>query len=280
MVSEKHTISPAMTSNNSSRYIPKEDHEDRKKRSTGWTEVTSKQSKRNPNVNDPFAGMKSCVDYEQEIERLKQIVPKVPRQTTKQSHHPHQEISRSNSPDTTHSSDSEASLPEPQPVISKEEKARFLSFVRSWAGDCKGGYGHNDDELMNNNSLWAEQSPWTARPQPHHYHGQQHQKMTNPLIISMPHSNTPINTNINSTTSYNQFTNNTAAKPAHDITHHDLYWQIDSTPTPQPIVQISPPSSYSLWQTQPYPTSTRHGQQPIGMGRSSLRGRTNSPFFL
>ncbi|KAI8997496.1 hypothetical protein BDB01DRAFT_699609, partial [Pilobolus umbonatus] len=103
---------------------------------------------------NPFAGMKSCVDYEQEIERLKQIVPKV---DTKRHI-----ISRSTSPDTAHSSDMESVSD--HSYITEEEKARFLAFVRNWTGDWKGGWGNHGsvDDLDNNDSLWADQSPWNS----------------------------------------------------------------------------------------------------------------------
>ncbi|KAI9017908.1 hypothetical protein CLU79DRAFT_307068 [Phycomyces nitens] len=53
-------------------------------RKSGWTDVCNKKTTPTggfgPFVNtdhDPFAGMKQCVDYQQEIERLKTLVPKV-----------------------------------------------------------------------------------------------------------------------------------------------------------------------------------------------------------
>ncbi|KAG2235616.1 hypothetical protein INT48_002390 [Thamnidium elegans] len=161
---------PTTTNNNynitpttySSRWIPKvEETEDKRKRS-GWTEVVSKHNKRpvynnNKVDNDPFAGMKSCVNYELEIERLKQIVPKVMIQ--KLSPYTQTHYSRSSSPDTAHSSDSDnSSLPES--AITEQEKARFLTFVRNWTGDWKAG--HN--QFMDSSSLWAEPSPWNYHP--------------------------------------------------------------------------------------------------------------------
>lgn len=62
----------------------------------GWTEVISR--KQRPHKKDPFAGMKSCVNYELEIERLKQLV----------------KCNRS--------------------YVTEQEKFRFLAFVCSWTG--------------------------------------------------------------------------------------------------------------------------------------------------
>ncbi|KAI8084059.1 uncharacterized protein B0P05DRAFT_585825 [Gilbertella persicaria] len=173
-------------SNNNSRYnkVMMEDNK--------WTEVVSKKKQ-----HDPFAGMKSSVDYELEIERLKQLVPKVHNSTIIDNHHkkkymekklshfhhhsiqshsnhhynnhttthltPHtmtthefnNSLSRSTSPDTIHSTDSDnSSLAE---IVTEEEKLRFLAFVRSWTGDWRKG-----QPLMNQ---WAaDQSPWYTGP--------------------------------------------------------------------------------------------------------------------
>lgn len=278
MVSDKY---------NNNRWIPTTSTKE-EQRTNGWIEVVSKHSKRHPpnnNSNDPFAGMKSCVDYEQEIERLKQLVPKV---TTNKSNnkHQHQVISRSTSPDTTHSSDSDNSLPEPQSVISKEERARFLAFVRSWTGDLKGGYGHQEDELMNNNSLWAEQLPWTTRP--------------------MSYTTTNNNSTYNNTNHPQHYNCSLAAvqpRIIHDHQHNDFYYPTTTTTTVQnpssypyynnnstsTIPTFTSTSTFNQWEQQHYHYQSR--QQPIGMGRSSfssastsslssLKGRTNSPFVL
>ncbi|KAI8364029.1 hypothetical protein EDC96DRAFT_511628 [Choanephora cucurbitarum] len=133
-----------------------------------WTEVVSKKKQ-----HDPFAGMKSSVDYELEIERLKQLVPKVHSNTVidykkkfslekKASHYhsykPHSNdftLSRSNSPDTTHSTDSDSSsLAE---IVTEEEKMRFLAFVRNWTGDWRKG-----QPLMN--QWMTDQSRWYTGP--------------------------------------------------------------------------------------------------------------------
>lgn len=290
MVSDKYN-----NNNNSNRWIPTTTSTKEEQRTNGWIEVVSKHSKRHPvnnNSNDPFAGMKSCVDYEQEIERLKQLVPKVTTNKGNNKHQP-QGISRSTSPDTTHSSDSDNSLPEPQSVISKEERARFLAFVRSWTGDLKGGYGHHEDELMNNNSLWAEQLPWTTRP------------------MSYTTTNNSIYNNNNQLQHYNYTHAAVQPKIIHDHQHNDFYYPTTTTTT-----TVQNPSSYPYYNnlhhhntipTTPTPTITststfnqweqqqqhhyQSRQQPIGMGRSSfssastsslssLKGRTNSPFVL
>lgn len=173
-----------------------------------WTEVVSKKKHHyNHNQNDPFAGMKSCVDYEQEIERLKQLVPKVPSHTHNKKQQPTTNttssytsnnnsnnnhhfntihntttfnstpstaasISRSNSPDTTHSSDSDNSSLLSDQTVTEEEKLRFLAFVRSWTGDWRKGPTTLED-LSLPSSLWADQSPWNysvKRRPTHHIH--------------------------------------------------------------------------------------------------------------
>jgi hypothetical protein len=307
-----HNITTTTPATTSSRWIPKttveESTEDKKKQqqrsfssssSSAWTEVVSKHHKRHP--NDPFAGMKSSVDYEQEIERLKQLVPKVPsssldnnkkynnssssssdsssRSTTppnlnhsyrssisnkqQQAH----EISRSNSPDTTHSSDSDISLPEPpsQQTVTEQEKARFLAFVRSWTGDYKGTYHNQHYDIVDNNSnsLWAQQTPWDYAGSTANDNGIRHQH-GNALVISMP------------ATANNQITTaaNAAAAVNNTKSQFDLYWKTTvQTTTARPY--------YTNYQSQPNSSSAsnRHYNQlpppsAIGMGRTS-RGRNN-----
>lgn len=109
---------------------------------------------------DPFAGMNSSVNYEQEIEKLKQqiVKKKLPPKKTPT-------LSRSTSPD---SSDAESVSSD---HVSEAEKARFLAFVRSWTGDWKGGWGAGTVEFSTG-SLWSDHSPWNA------------------TIIARPHSTT------------------------------------------------------------------------------------------
>ncbi|GAA5801229.1 hypothetical protein HPULCUR_006673 [Helicostylum pulchrum] len=155
-----------------SRWIPKVEETEEKRKRSGWTEVLSRHNKRNVYnngkvENDPFAGMKSCVNYELEIERLKQLVPKV----TVQKYNA--QYSRSSSPDTAHSSDSDTSSLHESSVITEQEKARFLTFVRNWTGDWR--KAASDDELMDSSgsSLWAEPLPWNYHPSNNtaaHYH--------------------------------------------------------------------------------------------------------------
>ncbi|KAI8646742.1 hypothetical protein BD408DRAFT_409661 [Parasitella parasitica] len=209
-----------------------------------WTEVVSKKKQyqqqqqphqQQPAVDDPFAGMKSCVDYEQEIERLKQLVLKAPIADSQHKKRPSLEkkfntnnattppsntcnhtnhnflnnefintnnttsiaspatttpttstISRSNSPDTTHSSDSDVSSLSDQ-FVTEEEKLRFLAFVRSWTGDWR--KGAIVDDLTSSNSLWADQSPWSRRhnvqPQPYYSYQQ-------PTALVNKHGQQPI----------------------------------------------------------------------------------------
>lgn len=272
MVSDKYNSTTFGTNNN--RWIPKEELQE--KRTNGWIEVVSKHSKRHStNVNDPFAGMKSCVDYEQEIERLKQLVPKVTPITKSNKL---QGISRSTSPDTTHSSDSDISLPEPQSVISKEERARFLAFVRSWTGDLKGGYGHHEDELMNNNSLWADQSPWTTPPQKQSNLSYCNNTASNSIYNhNYNHNITAVQPRINNDYYYSPTVQNQSSLPYYNNT------TITSTNTTSTI------NHWEHYQPSYSMTNRRPSQQPIGMGRSSfsstssvssLKGRTNSPFVL
>ncbi|KAK4514334.1 uncharacterized protein ATC70_001927 [Mucor velutinosus] len=246
--------------------------------SNKWTEVVSKkkqyqqqqqqlqqqlqlqqqqQQQQQHGVDDPFAGMKSCVDYEQEIERLKQLVPKVPADsqhkkrpslekkfntntntnttsntatsTTTTSNHTNNNhnflnnefintnnttstiasptstttsasnatnnptstastISRSNSPDTTHSSDSDvSSVLSDHQIVTEEEKLRFLAFVRSWTGDWRKG-AMMDDLTSSSNSLWADQSPWSRR---HNVQSQQYYSYQQPTMLNK-HGQQPI----------------------------------------------------------------------------------------
>lgn len=124
--------------------------------------------------NDPFAGMNSLVDYQQEIERLKTLVPKVDKKrasgsakTKGMSSLPQQQqqqqrnmwydslptrskprspsVGPSSEPTLSQTSsiasDDEGTL-EPEDhgksteSITEEEKARFLAFMRKWTGGC------------------------------------------------------------------------------------------------------------------------------------------------
>ncbi|KAG2215138.1 hypothetical protein INT46_006524 [Mucor plumbeus] len=226
--------------------------------SSKWTEVVSKkkqyqqqqqqqqqqQIEGRGGADDPFAGMKSCVDYEQEIERLKQLVPKVSidsqhkkrpslekkfntnntttiitsNTTTTTSNHTNNNynfynnefintnnttstitspttttpttstISRSNSPDTTHSSDSDVSSLLSDQIVTEEEKLRFLAFVRSWTGDWRKG-AMMDDLTSSSNSLWADQSPWSRR---HNVQSQQYYSYQQPTTMLNKHGQQPI----------------------------------------------------------------------------------------
>ncbi|KAI7894547.1 uncharacterized protein EV154DRAFT_402866, partial [Mucor mucedo] len=91
---------------------------------------------------DPFAGMKACVNYQQEIERLKQLVktpPSPPPPITTASEAP--------TPDDTTTTAG--------PVVTEQEKIRFLAFVCSWTTG-----GPTSQFLETTNSLWAIPSPW------------------------------------------------------------------------------------------------------------------------
>ncbi|KAJ2962501.1 hypothetical protein NQZ79_g2313 [Umbelopsis isabellina] len=76
--------------------------------------------------NDPFAGMNTVVDYQQEIERLKialaQTAPKAKRSET-----PLSRTSNSNTQDSS-------SIQVIEPVVSQAEQERFFAFMRMWTG--------------------------------------------------------------------------------------------------------------------------------------------------
>ncbi|KAI8881682.1 hypothetical protein K501DRAFT_286244 [Backusella circina FSU 941] len=235
-----------MTKATPARWVPADELDDKKKRSS-WTEVISTKKK-----HDPFAGMKSCVDYEQEIERIKQLVPKVDhrKRTSKTTSSSSSTISdasstcsatslhninninnnpssnnninhnnntpktptrvpslysRSSSPcsDNHDSSDDAESVPEQTSVITEEEKARFLAFVRSWTGDWKGGWNSASTVELNSGSLWTEQSPWDTAPQYRSHHMNNH-----PLVIAMPTATTTA-----------------VSQPIEHINTNELYWQ-------------------------------------------------------
>jgi hypothetical protein len=155
-----------MTTFNNSRWKVEETEKNNQ-----WTEVVSKKKQHYTEGRDPFAGMNTSIDYEQEIERLKQLVPKhqQPKKSTKGQHYiptttnihsphtiyHHHTISRSNSPDT--SSDSDTSSLSDQ-FVTEQEKLRFLAFVRNWTGDAQ--KSSLEEFYSSSNSLWADQSPW------------------------------------------------------------------------------------------------------------------------
>jgi len=262
------TTSTTATVTPASRWTLKSGNDDMERKKSAWTEVRRKQQ-------DPFAGMNSRVDYEQEIERLKQITPKVdsvkrrnPKQQSNKcmekknrntgDHEKSSElmISRSNSPDTAHSSDLD-SLSSEHSGITEEEKIRFLTFVRNWTGDWKGAWGDHHDEgalefnsHSNDYSLWADQSPWNTSLD-HRRHQQQyltsaHLRYTHPanndyLMTSNPPS----------------------------VVHPesaDLYWQWK---------QKCPDYSSSLYHHPP--STQKYPKNPIGMGRNNTaHGRSAS----
>ncbi|KAI7862017.1 hypothetical protein BDF14DRAFT_1861112 [Spinellus fusiger] len=222
-------------------------NEDKKKQLL-WTDITTKKKvpyKHKPVIlRDPFAGMKSCVDYEAEIERLKALVPKAesrkrifprPKSTgskteTKLPHnsawHPTDYELRpcaepTNSvPNTTQlrrhatspsrpkpsvldtlqtpctlhtplcpeSSEPEApieahSICHSGPVISEEERARFIEFVRTWTGGWRGWESGRGGDIRKSSSLWAEQTPWDSPG--YQRRSLQEPLERNPLVASM-----------------------------------------------------------------------------------------------
>ncbi|KAI9317759.1 hypothetical protein BX666DRAFT_1668689 [Dichotomocladium elegans] len=221
----------------------------RKKRQ-GWTEVpTSKRKVAGstfPTGEDPFAGMNSRINYQQEIERLKALVPKVdakrrslptkqrPQSPPQQQQqlgmeagltHSEQRHSTSSSSSSSSSSsngswygddsnnnNAETRAPSPpvappslassaqsssfsdsqtssvlsddesesasstgstnkaSATITEEEKARFMAFVRKWAGGCgwqAWGKTCSNDVIAfdDDSSLWAKSSPWESNRQ-------------------------------------------------------------------------------------------------------------------
>ncbi|KAI8370372.1 uncharacterized protein BYT42DRAFT_86084 [Radiomyces spectabilis] len=252
--------------------------DDKKKRSVWNDASTMKKKLFSPLLSpdgstDPFAGMNSCVNYQQEIERLKALVPKVegkkrsgtrnrptgsdqppsnsvklPRSATPSGTNvkpvstvpavttppppptssssstglptsqsttappssttfttPHQRpstsgvtsprtSSRSMSPTTSsgHSTPDENSAPNngtTEPVITEEEKLRFLEFVRNWTGGWNGWDSNlrSFDSVRKGGSLWAEQTPWSSASDPQRHSLQESlRKRENPLVITMP----------------------------------------------------------------------------------------------
>lgn len=130
-----------------------------------WTEVVSKKKQQHfTEGRDPFAGMNTSINYQQEIERLKQLVPKAitdPKNNKKSHHHSHYHntISRSNSPDTTHSSSDSDTCSLSDQYVTEQEKLRFLTFVRNWTGE-KSTTNNIQEFYSSSDSLWADQSPW------------------------------------------------------------------------------------------------------------------------
>ncbi|KAI8093482.1 uncharacterized protein BX664DRAFT_329805 [Halteromyces radiatus] len=193
-----------------------------------WTDSKRKTSKTS---DDPFAGMKTCINYQQEIERLKALVPKVdvkkrssqrPTSITTISPRliPTSSVNISSSSSHTSSSSSASSCvslssassatnsPPPinntlsnssslsdhdtywqssplekdsniidrttsslhkpsldkQSVITDEEKARFLEFMRNWTGGLNGW----NDHVTEKNALWRQRrtTPLSTRSEP------------------------------------------------------------------------------------------------------------------
>lgn len=139
--------------------------------SSQWTEVIHK--KKQQQQSDPFAGMNTSINYQQEIERLKQLVPKAEqplhkKPTTTRKHHYipntntnyHNTISRSNSPDSSSDSSDSSSLSSSDQYVSEQEKLRFFTFVRNWTAGTESQKTVNIQDFYSTDSLWADQSPW------------------------------------------------------------------------------------------------------------------------
>ncbi|KAI8148835.1 hypothetical protein BJV82DRAFT_589818 [Fennellomyces sp. T-0311] len=196
--------------------------DDGKKKRSVWNDPTTVKKKviSPTKEDDPFAGMNTLVDYQQEIERLKALVPKVEKKrssirksngglwndlrsgqksrvvspTTSQPMLSGSSVSSSNtssvaSDDDTKSDPSSRSVTdESQPseekeqVITEEEKARFLEFMRSWTGGWQ-GWGRNDgnEGVRKDGSLWAGRSPWESSRR-----RSWHEPRPDPLNIPIP----------------------------------------------------------------------------------------------
>ncbi|KAL0095058.1 hypothetical protein J3Q64DRAFT_1829507 [Phycomyces blakesleeanus] len=201
---------------------------EKKKRSV-WSDtatVKKKVSSVDAPVNDPFAGMNACVDYEAEIERLKTLVPKVdakrrtsprpksvvPSQDTKSSRNNWISNNRTvekysdkfsdGSSDSSSDGSSEKDLAPIQPpnketlesssekcsqAISEEDKIRFLEFVRNRTSGWNGWESNYQTEIHKTDSLWEEPTPWDSPVyQRQCLQGSLQEKRKNPLVISMP----------------------------------------------------------------------------------------------
>ncbi|KAI9318792.1 hypothetical protein BX666DRAFT_1542330 [Dichotomocladium elegans] len=145
-------------------------------------------------LEDPFAGMNSAVNYQQEIERLKALVPKVdPNGKSKQrissrSKGTATTTSKRSSPRTSTASMGEAMdhlpstvspmatprsmSPNEEDVITEEEKIRFLEFMKNWTGSWKAWDGSHPydttalESIRDDRSLWARQMPWARWQEP------------------------------------------------------------------------------------------------------------------
>ncbi|KAI7904221.1 uncharacterized protein BX663DRAFT_504351 [Cokeromyces recurvatus] len=106
--------------------------------------------------------MKSCVNYELEIERLKQLVPAIDNRKRKSTYSNLPDNTDSDSTTSSSSSSSSCSSSSSNNAVTEEEKLRFLAFVRSWTGDWQQKPTENDLINLNNDySLWADPLPWT-----------------------------------------------------------------------------------------------------------------------
>ncbi|KAI9008795.1 hypothetical protein CLU79DRAFT_840166 [Phycomyces nitens] len=195
-----------------------------KKNRSVWSDtatVKKKVSSVDAPVNDPFAGMNACVDYEAEIERLKTLVPKVDtkRRTSPRPKSVSQDTrtSRNNwmsnpravekysdkfsdgaSDSSSDRSSDKATAPTPPkdkvdsspercfPVISEEEKIRFLEFVRNRTSGWNGWESSYQTEIHKTDSLWEEQTPWDSAVYQRQCLQPLQEKRKNPLVISMP----------------------------------------------------------------------------------------------
>jgi hypothetical protein len=73
-------------------------------------------------ADDPFAGMNTVVDYQQEIERLKVALAQSDSKVTNK---------RSPGPQ---SKNEQATPPASEPFVSQAEQERFIAFMRMWTG--------------------------------------------------------------------------------------------------------------------------------------------------
>lgn len=73
-------------------------------------------------------------------------------------------------------------------VITEEEKARFLEFMRSWTGGWQGWYKNDkgSSDIKKTGSLWTEESSWQSKRSS--WQDRSAVRCPDPLTVSVPHS--------------------------------------------------------------------------------------------
>ena len=122
----------------------------------------------------------SVTDESQSSEDKEELHHHQQQQQQQHHHHHHHIQSQQMHPQHHHNHMESVS----SPVITEEEKARFLEFMRSWTGGWQ-GWDKNDhliDGIRKEGSLWTGQSPWEGK------HRSWHESKTRPesLAITVP----------------------------------------------------------------------------------------------